>query len=144
MIVSPGAAVLSAIGDTIQVVAEARNGTGAALDKSVSWASGDPTVATVDALGNVPGALLNWVFVSLKPYRLTSQKYVDMVDRLDDREALLVRSEDLRADHHALAVTLTQRSVDANAQGAQAFTSGSDASPFIPPKATALRSGSRR
>ena len=42
----------------------------------------------VDTFGNVPGAFLNWAFVSLKPYRLTSQKYVDLVDRMGDREAL--------------------------------------------------------
>lgn len=40
----------------------------------------------VDVLGNVPGELLNWAFVSLKPLRLTGQKYLDMVDLLDDRE----------------------------------------------------------
>jgi polyhydroxyalkanoate synthase len=38
----------------------------------------------VDTLGNVPGELLNWVFLSLKPFRLTGQKYVDLVDILDD------------------------------------------------------------
>jgi polyhydroxyalkanoate synthase len=40
----------------------------------------------IDALGNVPGALLNWAFVSMKPLRLTSQKYLDMLDVLDDEE----------------------------------------------------------
>lgn len=40
----------------------------------------------VDVLGNVPGELLNWAFVSLKPLRLTGQKYLDMVNLLDDRE----------------------------------------------------------
>jgi polyhydroxyalkanoate synthase len=38
----------------------------------------------VDTLGNVPGELLNWTFLSLKPFSLTGQKYVDMVDLLDD------------------------------------------------------------
>lgn len=38
----------------------------------------------VDTLGNVPGELLNWTFLSLKPYRLTGQKYLDMVNTLDD------------------------------------------------------------
>lgn len=38
----------------------------------------------VDTLGNVPGELLNWTFLSLKPYSLTGQKYVNMVDLLDD------------------------------------------------------------
>ncbi|TFH46562.1 MAG: class III poly(R)-hydroxyalkanoic acid synthase subunit PhaC, partial [Lysobacterales bacterium] len=40
----------------------------------------------VDVLGNVPGELLNWAFVSMKPLRLTGQKYLDMVNLLDDEE----------------------------------------------------------
>ena len=40
----------------------------------------------VDVLGNVPGELLNWVFVSMKPLRLTGQKYLDMLNLLDDEE----------------------------------------------------------
>jgi polyhydroxyalkanoate synthase len=40
----------------------------------------------VEALGNLPGALLNWVFLLLKPFRLTGQKYLDLVDILDDPE----------------------------------------------------------
>ena len=40
----------------------------------------------VDVLGNVPGELLNWVFVSMKPLRLTGQKYLDMLNLLDDAE----------------------------------------------------------
>jgi len=42
----------------------------------------------VDTLGNVPGELLNWSFLSLKPFRLTGQKYVDMADMLDDPKKL--------------------------------------------------------
>ena len=42
--------------------------------------------ALVDALGNVPGELLNWAFVSMKPLRLTGQKYLDMLDFLGDEE----------------------------------------------------------
>ncbi len=38
----------------------------------------------VDTLGNVPGELLNWTFLSLKPFRLTGQKYLDMIDQLHD------------------------------------------------------------
>ncbi len=38
----------------------------------------------VNTLGNVPGELLNWTFLSLKPFRLMGQKYLDMVDQLDD------------------------------------------------------------
>jgi len=40
----------------------------------------------VDVLGNVPGELLNWAFVSMKPLRLTGQKYLDMLNVLDDEE----------------------------------------------------------
>ncbi len=38
----------------------------------------------VDTMGNIPGELLNWTFLSLKPFSLTGQKYVNMVDVLDD------------------------------------------------------------
>ncbi len=38
----------------------------------------------VDTLGNVPGEILNWTFLSLKPFRLMGQKYMDMVDQLHD------------------------------------------------------------
>jgi polyhydroxyalkanoate synthase len=40
----------------------------------------------VDVLGNVPGELLNWAFVSMKPLRLTGQKYLDMLNFLGDAE----------------------------------------------------------
>jgi len=42
----------------------------------------------VDTLGNVPGQLLNWTFLSLKPFSLTGQKYMHMVDLLDDERKL--------------------------------------------------------
>jgi polyhydroxyalkanoate synthase len=40
----------------------------------------------VDTLGNIPGEMLNWTFLSLKPFSLTGQKYVNMVDVLDDSD----------------------------------------------------------
>jgi polyhydroxyalkanoate synthase len=40
----------------------------------------------VDVLGNVPGELLNWAFVSMKPLTLTGQKYLDMLNLLDDED----------------------------------------------------------
>ena len=40
----------------------------------------------VDTLGNIPGTLLNWAFISMKPLRLTGQKYLDMLDLLDDAD----------------------------------------------------------
>ncbi|HYE37770.1 class III poly(R)-hydroxyalkanoic acid synthase subunit PhaC [Methylocaldum sp.] len=42
----------------------------------------------VDTLGNIPGELLNWSFLSLKPFRLTGQKYIDMADILEDEDKL--------------------------------------------------------
>ncbi|TVQ82656.1 MAG: class III poly(R)-hydroxyalkanoic acid synthase subunit PhaC [Micavibrio sp.] len=42
----------------------------------------------VDTLGNIPGDYLNWTFLTLKPYRLMSQKYVDMVNILDNPKHL--------------------------------------------------------
>lgn len=38
----------------------------------------------VDTVGNVPGEMLNWTFLSLKPFRLSGQKYLDMVHALED------------------------------------------------------------
>jgi polyhydroxyalkanoate synthase len=42
----------------------------------------------VETYGNIPGELLNLLFLSLKPFRLTSQKYVDLLDSIDDPGAL--------------------------------------------------------
>ncbi len=49
-----------------------------------TWARELDVDLMVDTLGNVPGEMLNWTFLSLKPFRLTGQKYVDMADMLDD------------------------------------------------------------
>lgn len=38
----------------------------------------------VDTLGNVPADLMNWCYLTLKPYRLLQQKYVGMTDILDN------------------------------------------------------------
>ena len=40
----------------------------------------------VDTLGNIPGELLNWAFLTLKPYTLLGQKYVDLVEILGDKD----------------------------------------------------------
>jgi len=42
----------------------------------------------VDTMGNIPGEMLNWTFLSLKPFSLTGQKYFGMVDVLDDENKL--------------------------------------------------------
>ncbi len=52
------------------------------------WAKRVDVDAAVDAFGNIPGEMLNWIFLMLKPYRLMGQKYVDLIDRLDDLEHL--------------------------------------------------------
>lgn len=38
----------------------------------------------VDTMGNVPGDLMNGCYLALKPFRLNFQKYVGMIDILDD------------------------------------------------------------
>ncbi|MAS82924.1 MAG: class III poly(R)-hydroxyalkanoic acid synthase subunit PhaC [Legionellales bacterium] len=43
----------------------------------------------VDTLGNIPGEVLNVIFLSLKPYTLMGQKYVSLVKILDDKEKLM-------------------------------------------------------
>jgi polyhydroxyalkanoate synthase len=52
------------------------------------WARELDVDLLVDTVGNVPGELLNWSFLSLKPFRLTGQKYADMTDILDDPKKL--------------------------------------------------------
>ncbi len=42
----------------------------------------------VDTMGNVPGEMLNWTFLNLKPYQLMGQKYLGLLDTLDDPEQL--------------------------------------------------------
>lgn len=42
----------------------------------------------VDTLGNIPADLMNWCYLTLKPYRLNFQKYVGMVDILDNKAEL--------------------------------------------------------
>jgi len=42
----------------------------------------------VDTMGNIPGEMLNWTFLSMKPFSLTGQKYFGMVDVLEDENKL--------------------------------------------------------
>ncbi|MBN8481150.1 MAG: class III poly(R)-hydroxyalkanoic acid synthase subunit PhaC [Xanthomonadales bacterium] len=42
----------------------------------------------VDTIGNVPADLMNWCYLTLKPMRLLQQKYIGMVDILDDKAEL--------------------------------------------------------
>jgi polyhydroxyalkanoate synthase len=48
------------------------------------WARELDVDLLVDTVGNMPGELLNWSFLSLKPFRLTGQKYADLADIMDD------------------------------------------------------------
>lgn len=52
------------------------------------WAQHIDVDTLVDTLGNIPGTLLNSTFLSLKPFSLSQQKYVNMVDVLDNEKAL--------------------------------------------------------
>jgi polyhydroxyalkanoate synthase len=52
------------------------------------WARDIDVDLFVDTLGNVPAALMNWVYLTLKPVRLLQQKYVNLVDILDDPREL--------------------------------------------------------
>ena len=42
----------------------------------------------VDTLGNVPADVMNYCYLMLKPFRLNLQKYVGLVDILDDKRAV--------------------------------------------------------
>jgi polyhydroxyalkanoate synthase len=59
----------------------------------------------VDTLENIPGEVLNFLFLSLNPFRLTGQKYVNLVDILDDPGALttFLRMEKWLSDNPAQA-----------------------------------------
>lgn len=52
------------------------------------WTQHIDVDALAAATGNVPGELLNALFLGLMPFRLTSQKYVDLLDHVDDSQAL--------------------------------------------------------
>ncbi len=53
-----------------------------------AWVQNVDIDLAVDTMGNIPGELLNWTFLSLKPFSLTGQKYVNMVDVLDDPDKI--------------------------------------------------------
>jgi polyhydroxyalkanoate synthase len=48
------------------------------------WIQNIDVDKAVDAMGNLSGNMLNYTFLSLKPMRLTGQKYLDMVNILAD------------------------------------------------------------
>lgn len=53
-----------------------------------NWTRGMDVDLFVDTLGNVPADLMNLCYLTLKPWRLFVQKYVGLVDILDDKRAL--------------------------------------------------------
>ena len=59
----------------------------------------------VGSSGNISGDMLNMIFLSLKPFRLAQQKYVHMLDGLDDVETtrMFMRMEKCIFDSPALA-----------------------------------------
>jgi polyhydroxyalkanoate synthase len=52
------------------------------------WVRGLDVDALVDAYGVVPGTLLNAAYVSLMPFRLLQQKYVNLLDTADDQQQM--------------------------------------------------------
>ncbi len=53
-----------------------------------NWTRGMDVDLFVDTLGNVPADMMNLCYLMLKPWRLFVQKYVGLVDILDDKAAL--------------------------------------------------------
>ncbi|MFA5683699.1 MAG: class III poly(R)-hydroxyalkanoic acid synthase subunit PhaC [Lysobacteraceae bacterium] len=52
------------------------------------WTRGMDIDLFVDTLGNVPGDLMNWCYLTLKPWRLNVQKYLGLIDILDEPDEL--------------------------------------------------------
>ena len=53
-----------------------------------NWTRGMDVDLFVDTLGNVPADMMNWCYLTLKPVRLFQQKYIGLVDILDDKAEL--------------------------------------------------------
>jgi len=53
------------------------------------WGLGLDVDQLVEATGNIPGELMNFGFVMLKPLQLNFQKYLDTLDVMDDEQKLL-------------------------------------------------------
>lgn len=54
-----------------------------------TWGQEVDAALMVKALGNIPGDLMNFGFLMLQPFQLMIQKYVDIIDVVDDKEKLL-------------------------------------------------------
>src|SRR5690606_36752517 len=57
-------------------------------NKLSNWTRNLDADLFVATIGNVPADLMNWCYLMLKPMRLLHQKYVGMVDILDNKEEL--------------------------------------------------------
>ena len=53
-----------------------------------NWTRGMDVDLFVDTLGNVPADMMNMCYLTLKPWRLFVQKYIGLVDILDDKKAI--------------------------------------------------------
>ncbi len=53
-----------------------------------SWTRSMDVDLFIDTLGNVPADMMNWCYLTLKPVRLFQQKYIGLVDILDDKDEL--------------------------------------------------------
>ncbi len=49
-----------------------------------AWVQSMDVDLLVETLGNIPGPLLNWTFLSLKPFALGGQKYLHLLDLIED------------------------------------------------------------
>jgi polyhydroxyalkanoate synthase len=54
-----------------------------------AWAKDMDADLMVEALGNVPGDLMNYGYLLLKPFSLSFQKYISMIDILDNEDKLV-------------------------------------------------------
>ncbi len=54
-----------------------------------AWSRNMDVDLMVDTFGNIPGNFMNYGYLMLKPFSLSIQKYISMVDILDDEEKLI-------------------------------------------------------
>ncbi len=57
-------------------------------NRLAGWVRALDVEPMVETLGNVPGALLNFGFLALKPFSLGAGKYLEMIDHAEDAERL--------------------------------------------------------
>lgn len=74
---------------TVMVAPVDFHATGKATGLIPLWGKDLDSRLMVDALGNIPGDLMNFGFLMLQPFALMIQKYADMIDLVEDREKLL-------------------------------------------------------